>query len=530
MVLTVAVSSARVRILLDLLTRTGVRFGLAAVVLLVASIALRHASADGDTRTLTMRHVHTGETITITYKRNGQYDQAALKKLDWFLRDWRRNEETRMDPRLFDVLWTAYRETGATQPIEIICGFRAPGTNALLRARSGGVAEFSQHILGKAIDFFIPGVALAKLREVGLKMQRGGVGFYPKSGSPFVHLDVGTVRHWPGISRQQLVKIFPEGRTVHIPSDGKPLPGYAEALAEIEREGNVPNARSLKLARAAGAISAHEEKVAELVGQGRQQQLVALVNSGRDNGVAKGHEAPVTLASLKSTQPLAIRPAVELASAVPMPSARPKLLTMATAESKPAAPVVTATGGNVFDRRFWPGPLRGDSAPEALLKVARAGMTTTGGIGQGNEALAYASDDPAQAAPKPAQQPMGERLRAHLPRLTSQAWAEPAAEPLTMEAKSLLGTPMAIGGQKLSSPWMRAAMLTPSVARTMTVSRLGASDPRLLQDLLYKPARAMTMSFSQDPQAGLAADHFTGDAVVFLATTRFVPQQTASLQ
>ena len=59
-------------------------------------------------------------------------------------------------------------------------------------------------------------------------------------------MDVGTVRHWPGISREQLVKIFPEGRTVHIPRDGKPLPGYAEALAEIEQRGNVPNARSLQ--------------------------------------------------------------------------------------------------------------------------------------------------------------------------------------------------------------------------------------------------------------------------------------------
>ncbi len=99
-----------------------------------------------------------------------------------------------------------------------------------------------------------------------------------------------------------------------------------------------------------------------------------------------------------------------------------------------------------------------------------------------------------------------------------------------MAAKSLLGTPMAIGGQRLSSPWMRAAMLTPSVSQAMTVTRLGSSDPRLLQDLLYKPARAVMMSFASDPQAGMTADRFSGDAVVFLATTRFVPQQTASLQ
>ena len=231
------------------LARGGVRFGLAVRIMLVAGSSLQNAIAEGDTRTLTMHHVHTGETITVTYMRDGEYDEAALKKLDWFMRDWRRNEEQRMDPRLFDVMWQAYRDTGASKPIEIICGYRSPNTNALLRTRSGGVAKFSQHILGKAIDFFIPGVPLAKLRAVGLQLQRGGVGFYPRSGSPFVHLDVGTVRHWPGISREQLVKIFPDGRTVHIPSDGKPLPGYAEALAEIERRGNVAE-RAFAQARA----------------------------------------------------------------------------------------------------------------------------------------------------------------------------------------------------------------------------------------------------------------------------------------
>ena len=34
----------------------------------------------------------------------------------------------------------------------------------------------SQHTLGKAMDFYIPGVPLAKIREAGLRLQRGGVG------------------------------------------------------------------------------------------------------------------------------------------------------------------------------------------------------------------------------------------------------------------------------------------------------------------------------------------------------------------
>jgi uncharacterized protein YcbK (DUF882 family) len=517
------------------LARAGVRFGLAALVLLAAGLSLRHAVADGDTRTLTMRHAHTGETITITYKRDGEYDEAALKKLDWFLRDWRRDEKVRMDPHLYDILWQAYRETGATQPIVIICGYRAPETNTMLRARSGGVAKFSQHVLGKAIDFLIPGVPLARLRAVGLKMQRGGVGFYPRSGSPFVHLDVGTVRHWPGISREQLVKIFPHGRTVHIPNDGKPLPGFAQALAEIERRGNAPNGRTLKLARAAGVITDHQVQVASLIAQ-RGQQRTVVAQAGSDEG-DEGDEtvgAPLVLASLRPPiTDTPKQPRARAASAAPSPEDRPQPVTLASLESKPAAaPGTTASAADtasatasVFDRRFWPGPVQRDAAPATPFDVAGADLKATGSTDR-DEALAYAADEQ-KAGRKPAPTPMGERLRA---RLGSPARADVFEQPLTMEAKSLLETPMAIGGQRLSSPWTRAAMLTPSVFRAMTVSQLSESDPRLLQDLLYKPTQAVMMTFADDPQGGMTAARFSGEAVVFVATTRFAPQRTASLR
>jgi hypothetical protein len=159
-----------------------------------------------------------------------------------------------MDPRLLDLVWEAYRESGATGYIQVICGYRAPATNAMLRSRSRGVAKKSQHMLGKALDFYIPGVPLKKLRNIGLKMQGGGVGYYPSSGSPFVHMDVGNVRHWPGISRQELVRVFPDGKTLHVPSDGKPLPGYQQALAAYKsrKASGTPN---IELASAGGSKS-----------------------------------------------------------------------------------------------------------------------------------------------------------------------------------------------------------------------------------------------------------------------------------
>lgn len=205
------------------------RFFFAAAVLVVAS-AIGH-SASAEERALKLYNAHTRESATIVYKRDGRFDSAGLAQLNRFMRDWRQNKPIKMDPKLFDILWEVYRKAGATQPITVICGYRAPETNAMLRRRSSGVAQNSLHTKGQAIDFYIPGVPLAKLRALGLQAQAGGVGYYPGSGSPFVHMDTGSVRHWPRMSRSQLVAVFPNGGTIHTPSDGKPLPGYSEALA-----------------------------------------------------------------------------------------------------------------------------------------------------------------------------------------------------------------------------------------------------------------------------------------------------------
>jgi uncharacterized protein YcbK (DUF882 family) len=195
------------------------------------------AAANGDTRTLNLYHSHTGESIQATFRVNGSYDPAVLEKLNWFLRDWRNNDRTRMDPRLFDVVWEAYRTAGATQPIVIVSAYRSPQTNAMLRRRSNGVAEHSQHILGRAMDTTMPGMPMERIREIGMRLQHGGVGWYPSSN--FVHLDVGSVRAWPRMSYYQLVRLFPDGKTVHLAADGRALPRYEEARAEIASRGGV---------------------------------------------------------------------------------------------------------------------------------------------------------------------------------------------------------------------------------------------------------------------------------------------------
>ena len=145
-------------------SRAAQRLALTASLVLLGCESLQDAVANGDTRTISLHHVHTGEDLQITYKRNGRYDDEALKKINWVLRDWRRNEEIRMDPHLIDLVWEVHRDLKAKEAIEIICGYRAPQTNAMLRRRSSGVARVSQHVAGKAIDFAIPGVALEDVR------------------------------------------------------------------------------------------------------------------------------------------------------------------------------------------------------------------------------------------------------------------------------------------------------------------------------------------------------------------------------
>ena len=190
-------------------------------------------TSSGD-RTLWFHHTHTGQTQSFTFKRNGQFDKAVLKQMNVFLADWRTKEPTNMDPALFDLLWQIYNAVDGKQPINIVSSYRSPQTNAKLRSKSSGVAENSQHMKGQAMDMLIPGVNLSTLRSAAMKFQVGGVGFYPTSGSPFVHVDTGSVRAWPRMTRAQLKKVFPDGKTLHLPTDGKPLSSYGRAYAQAQ--------------------------------------------------------------------------------------------------------------------------------------------------------------------------------------------------------------------------------------------------------------------------------------------------------
>jgi uncharacterized protein YcbK (DUF882 family) len=145
-------------------------------------------------RSLRFVHTHTGETLTAPYFDGASYSGTSLRDVNALLRDFRTGESHQIDPPLLDILYDLQTLADHDAPFEVISGYRSPQTNAMLHHNSSGVAEHSQHILGKAIDVRLSGYSTRKLSEYARSLSRGGVGFY--ASSDFVHVDTGRVRYW----------------------------------------------------------------------------------------------------------------------------------------------------------------------------------------------------------------------------------------------------------------------------------------------------------------------------------------------
>jgi uncharacterized protein YcbK (DUF882 family) len=515
--------------------------GLATFLFFAGPLGFQQVHAEGDTRTISLHHVHTNENLTITYKKNGQYDEEALKKINWIMRDWRKNEPVKMDPQGLDLLWEVYHEVGAKEPINIICGYRSPATNSMLRSRSKGVARNSQHTLGKAIDFFIPGVPLEKLRAAAMKAQGGGVGYYPTSGSPFVHLDVGGVRAWPRMTREQLVKLFPDGRTVHLPSDGNPLPGYQQALADIER--GQRTAASPKKRSLLASLFGRDKDAEEVEDNSAVRETAVAAKRGvtaKSTAAASTAAASTAAAQARTVVAAAQEPATET-TPVPLPPKRP-IYQVASADSRPAAPfaprgvapinLASLSPTDIINMRgLWDHALATASGSESLeMSSARRALAssltasmrdTTASIGSdrvpSEVALAYAAQTPVDAGSSTAPAVMATDGRASIVSKT----------PVNISQNRV-----SQANARLEDPWLRGLMLTSSVQNSLVVSRVGELDLMGLVEHMQKPDSAVMMTFSGDPYLGMTTDTFSGSAVVFQATVTFQDnkRRTAALR
>jgi uncharacterized protein YcbK (DUF882 family) len=515
--------------------KAGARIGLASALLMLGAGSVHDATAQNETRTLTFHHTHSEEDLTVTFKRDGRYDEDALKQLNHYLRDWRSQEQTEMDRHLFDILWEVYRDVDGKQPIQIISSYRSPATNAMLRHRSAnsGVARFSQHMLGHAMDFYIPGVPLEQIRYAGLRLQRGGVGFYPTSGSPFVHLDTGSIRHWPRMSHDQLAKVFPDGRTVHVPTDGVPLKNYELAKADIEKRGDGDDAATIgktsflaSLFKGKGKAKANDDE--------EEAAVPAPIEPKKPAPVVVAAAKPAPAAPAPASR--AKLPTLQLASADLQSVAPPKPAQIADkAEAKPQTPadIINARG-------FWDDSTASKQATPAQVAAlgARKAIETadpqaTASVPQAYSALAYAppstspvdhSNIVAASAPIPARAARPVRNAAaaatEINTIATKGVAD-RADPVTTATRLSAG--------KGNDIWMRIMMLAPSASRAMSVTVMGDSDMTAMRAFFVKPVSTIAMGFSDDPLLGMSVDRFSGSATTRLEMTSF-SLRTASLR
>lgn len=150
----------------------------------------------GDIRRIRMYSGRTGESIDTIYWIDGKYIKDVLKEINHFMRDWRSGETMTMDARTLDIMAASHRLLDVSEPYMLLSGYRSPGTNAMLRSRSSGVAKNSLHMKGQAADLRLKSRSVGQMARAAEACASGGVGRY--SGSNFVHMDCGPVRHWGG--------------------------------------------------------------------------------------------------------------------------------------------------------------------------------------------------------------------------------------------------------------------------------------------------------------------------------------------
>lgn len=152
----------------------------------------RAAAEPSVPRRLKLKNANTGETFDGPYRDTEGPIASAIADLGQFLRDHHANRVGPVHVDTLDFLAEVMAAVGAPEAT-ILSAYRTPETNAMLATYIVGVAEKSQHLLGRALDVTFD-ARLADARSAALRMGRGGVGWYPASN--FIHLDTGPLRSW----------------------------------------------------------------------------------------------------------------------------------------------------------------------------------------------------------------------------------------------------------------------------------------------------------------------------------------------
>jgi hypothetical protein len=336
-----------------------------------------------------------------------------------------------------------------------------------------------------------------------------------------VHLDTGSIRHWPRMTHDQLVKVFPDGRTVHVPTDGVPLKGYELAKADIEKRGDGDDAATVgkasflaSLFRGRGKARANDDEEETAVEQAKPAPVVVAAAKPAPAPAARKLAAAVQLASadVQSVQP-------------PKPQATP---VADKVEAKPQTPadIINARG-------FWDdnaaapkqaSPAQIVAAISARKALEAADPQPTSSLPAAYQALAYV---PPSSSPVDHSNVVA--ASAPISRSTRPVRNAPpgATEVNTIATKGVSGkgdavkTASRLSAGKGNDIWMRIMMLAPSASSAMSVTVMGDTDMNAMRAFFVKPVSTIAMGFSDDPLLGMSVDHFSGSAVTRLEMTSF---------
>ncbi len=347
------------------------------------------------------------------------------------------------------------------------------------------------------------------------------------------------------MTREQLAKVFPDGRTVHLPTDGKPLAGFALAQADIEKRASSPS--TFEAARiAANETRKPANPLAKLFGF--KPKADDEDDSETRRRPRPRRRSPMRHRAARDNIFAGLLPTKPEAEAEPAPAAAPapqhrrksgcrrrdsgseiaalrrRLPQVAAApagarRSRPPAP----TRSPAFARRYLLRPrlLAGSAGhaagPAANRQVAPPMPPPARSVrSQRLRAMAKASRARRRS-------PMRARRRAGspaAPKAGAAAIPRPAAvaanTTIASKARPNAPTEVHLGAglcrncvngscARLEGPWIRALIMTPSVARFMNTTLYGIQDYRSLQPLLQTPTETVLMAFGADAQSGPVA-------------------------
>jgi hypothetical protein len=336
------------------------------------------------------------------------------------------------------------------------------------------------------------------------------------------------------MTHDQLAKVFPDGRTVHVPTDGVPLKGYELAKAEIEKRDDAATISKPGFFASLfkGKSSDDEDEAAGPAADERTAPALVMAAAKSSDGKSNDSKSADAVPTPRAKPQIAA--AFQLASAdaqAPQP-AKLKQRAAASPEQQPQTPadIINARG-------FWdePGAAPTQASPAQIAAIrareafAAANPQATASVPAVYRAMAYApvassgvDHDNVVAASAP------------IPRSIRPAPRNAAAatEVNTIAAKTAVGQGVAtstrLSAGKGGDTWMRIMMLAPS-ASTMSVTTLGNVEMTQMRAFFVKPQAVIAMSFSADPMLGMSCDRFAGAAVAPLQTASFV-LRTASLR